>query len=156
MERLSSSVFRTTRLALPGMRAKPWGRIGNIASVHGLVASKKSAYVAKHGVVGPTRPSRWKPRRWKSPRNALCPGWVLTPLVNGRSISVLPKARSWEAARDALLATESSHRANSLLQAVRGSRVDSYVQTNCGASAWRSVEYGWRLGWRIITSSGAG
>lgn len=57
-----SSVFHTSRLALPAMREKNWGRIINIASVHGLVASKeKSAYVAaKHGVVGFTKSPRWR------------------------------------------------------------------------------------------------
>lgn len=76
-----SSVFHTTRLALPDMRARNWGRIINIASVHGLVASKdKSAYVAaKHGVVGLTKTIALETAQTGITCNALCPGWVLTP-----------------------------------------------------------------------------
>ena len=78
-----SSVFHTTRLALPGMRQRNWGRIINIASVHGLVASKeKSAYVAaKHAVVGLTKTVALETARSSITCNAICPGWVLTPLV---------------------------------------------------------------------------
>ncbi|MES1624149.1 SDR family NAD(P)-dependent oxidoreductase, partial [Escherichia coli] len=76
-------VFHTTRLALPEMRTRNWGRIINIASVHGLVASKdKSAYVAaKHGVVGLTKTIALETAQTGITCNALCPGWVLTPLV---------------------------------------------------------------------------
>jgi len=78
-----SSVFHTTRLALPGMKTKNWGRIVNIASVHGLVASaEKSAYVAaKHGVVGFTKVTALETALTGVTCNAICPGWVLTPLV---------------------------------------------------------------------------
>ncbi|CAI0775043.1 3-hydroxybutyrate dehydrogenase [Serratia entomophila] len=78
-----SSVFHTSRLALPGMRQRNWGRIINLASVHGLVASKdKSAYVAaKHGVVGLTKTLALETARTPITCNAICPGWVLTPLV---------------------------------------------------------------------------
>ena len=78
-----SSVFHTSRLALPAMREKNWGRIINIASVHGLVASKeKSAYVAaKHGVVGFTKSLALETARTGITANTICPGWVLTPLV---------------------------------------------------------------------------
>lgn len=70
-----SSVFHTTRLALPGMRQRNWGRIINIASVHGLVASKeKSAYVAaKHAVVGLTKTVAPKPRAAASPATPSAP-----------------------------------------------------------------------------------
>ncbi len=70
-----SSVFHTTRLALPGMRQRNWGRIINIASVHGLVASKeKSAYVAaKHAVVGLTKTVARKPRAAASPATPSAP-----------------------------------------------------------------------------------
>ena len=78
-----TSSFHTTRLALPGMRAKNWGRIINLASVHGLVASKeKAAYVAaKHGLVGFTKVTALETALTPITCNAICPGWVLTPLV---------------------------------------------------------------------------
>jgi 3-hydroxybutyrate dehydrogenase len=78
-----SSAFHTTRLAIPGMRAKNWGRIVNIASAHGLVASaQKSAYVAaKHGIVGFTKSIALETATSGITVNAICPGWVLTPLV---------------------------------------------------------------------------
>jgi len=78
-----SSAFHTTRLALPGMQARGWGRILNIASVHGLVASaQKSAYVAaKHGLIGFTKAVALETATSGVTVNAICPGWVLTPLV---------------------------------------------------------------------------
>ena len=78
-----SSAFHTSRLALPAMRAANWGRIINIASVHGLVASvEKSAYVAaKHGLVGLTKVTALENATTGVTCNAICPGWVLTPLV---------------------------------------------------------------------------
>lgn len=78
-----SSAFHTTRLALPSMKAKNWGRIINIASVHGLVGSaQKSAYVAaKHGIVGLTKVTALETASTGVTCNAICPGWVLTPLV---------------------------------------------------------------------------
>jgi 3-hydroxybutyrate dehydrogenase len=78
-----SSAFHTIRLALPKMKAANWGRIINIASVHGLVASaQKSAYVAaKHGIVGLTKVVALETAQTGITCNAICPGWVLTPLV---------------------------------------------------------------------------
>ncbi|MCV2348917.1 3-hydroxybutyrate dehydrogenase [Paucibacter sp. Y2R2-4] len=78
-----SSAFHTTRLVLPGMKQRGWGRILNIASVHGLVASaQKSAYVAaKHGLVGFTKTVALETAASGITVNAICPGWVLTPLV---------------------------------------------------------------------------
>lgn len=78
-----SSAFHTSRLALPQMRQRNWGRIINIASTHGLVASKeKSAYVAaKHGVIGLTKVVALETAQTDITCNAICPGWVLTPLV---------------------------------------------------------------------------
>jgi 3-hydroxybutyrate dehydrogenase len=78
-----SSAFHTTRLAIPGMRKKNWGRIINIASAHGLVASaEKVAYVAaKHGIVGLTKVVALETATTGITSNAICPGWVLTPLV---------------------------------------------------------------------------
>ena len=78
-----SSAFHTLRLAIPAMRQKNWGRIVNIASTHGLVASaQKSAYVAaKHGLVGLTKAAALETATTGVTVNAICPGWVLTPLV---------------------------------------------------------------------------
>jgi 3-hydroxybutyrate dehydrogenase len=78
-----SSAFHATRCALPAMQAANWGRIINVASVHGLVASaEKSAYVAaKHGVVGLTKVTALENATTGVTCNAICPGWVLTPLV---------------------------------------------------------------------------
>jgi 3-hydroxybutyrate dehydrogenase len=78
-----SSAFHTMRLAIPGMRRKNWGRVLNIASTHGLVASaQKSAYVAaKHGLVGLTKAAALETATTGVTVNAICPGWVLTPLV---------------------------------------------------------------------------
>jgi 3-hydroxybutyrate dehydrogenase len=78
-----SSAFHTMRLALPKMKQANWGRIINVASVHGLVASvEKSAYIAaKHGVVGLTKTVALETAPTGITCNAICPGWVLTPLV---------------------------------------------------------------------------
>jgi 3-hydroxybutyrate dehydrogenase len=78
-----TSAFHTTRLALPGMKARNWGRVINVASAHGLVASaQKSAYVAsKHGIVGFTKVVALETATTGITVNAICPGWVLTPLV---------------------------------------------------------------------------
>ncbi|NEX61872.1 3-hydroxybutyrate dehydrogenase [Noviherbaspirillum galbum] len=78
-----TSAFHTTRLALPAMKQRNWGRIINVASVHGLVGSaQKSAYVAaKHGIVGLTKVTALETAQTGITCNAICPGWVLTPLV---------------------------------------------------------------------------
>jgi len=78
-----SSNFHAIRAVLPGMRTRNWGRIINIASVHGLVASvEKSAYVAaKHGVIGLTKVVALETATTGITCNAICPGFVLTPLV---------------------------------------------------------------------------
>ena len=78
-----SGVFFGMKAAIPGMKAKGWGRIINIASAHGLVASpQKVAYVAaKHGVVGMTKVAAIELANHGITVNAICPGWVLTPLV---------------------------------------------------------------------------
>jgi 3-hydroxybutyrate dehydrogenase len=78
-----SSSFHTIRAALPGMKARKWGRIVNIASAHGLVASAdKVAYVsAKHGLIGMTKVVAMEAANAGVTCNAICPGWVLTPLV---------------------------------------------------------------------------
>ena len=78
-----SAAFHASRAALPGMLKRNWGRIVNIASAHGLVASaQKSAYVAaKHGLVGLTKVVALETATTGVTCNAICPGWVLTPLV---------------------------------------------------------------------------
>jgi 3-hydroxybutyrate dehydrogenase len=78
-----SAAFHAIRAALPHMKARNWGRIVNIASAHGLVASaQKVAYVAaKHGLLGMTKVVALETARSGITCNAICPGWVLTPLV---------------------------------------------------------------------------
>ncbi len=81
-----SAVFHCTRLALPYMRQSNWGRIINIASAHGLVASiNKAAYVAaKHGVIGLTKVTALETAKENITCNAICPGWVYTSLVENQ------------------------------------------------------------------------
>ena len=81
-----TAVFHATRAAVPGMKARGWGRIINIASVHGLVASiNKAAYIAaKHGVVGLTKTVALETAGTGITCNDICPGWVLTPLVQAQ------------------------------------------------------------------------
>lgn len=78
-----SAPFHLSKAALPGMRERGWGRIVNVASVHGLVASReKAAYVsAKHGLIGLTKVTALDNADAGVTANAICPGWVLTPLV---------------------------------------------------------------------------
>jgi len=102
-----SSAFHTVRAAIPGMKQRGWGRIINIASAHGLVASPyKSAYVtAKHGVVGFTKTIALETAEHGITSNAICPGYVKTPLVDGQ-IADTAKARGIseeEVVRDVLL-----------------------------------------------------
>ena len=81
-----SATFHATRLALPGMKARGWGRIINISSAHGLVASPfKAPYVAaKHGVAGFTKAVALEVAQHGITSNAICPGYVLTPLVQAQ------------------------------------------------------------------------
>lgn len=101
-----SAAFHTIKAALPGMKRRGWGRIINIASVHGLVGSAgKAAYVAaKHGLVGLTKVVALETANAGITCNALCPGWVLTPLVE-RQIDDLARQQgtSREEAKLALL-----------------------------------------------------
>jgi 3-hydroxybutyrate dehydrogenase len=91
-----SSAFHASRLALPAMKAANWGRIINVASVHGLVASaQKSAYVAaKHGLVGLTKVTALENATTGVTCNAICPGWVLTPLVQ-KQVDARAAANGW-------------------------------------------------------------
>jgi 3-hydroxybutyrate dehydrogenase len=101
-----SSSFHTIRAAVPGMKARKFGRIVNIASAHGLVASaEKAAYVAaKHGLVGLTKTVAIETANSGITCNAICPGWVLTPLVQ-KQIEARAKAsgRSIDEEKIALL-----------------------------------------------------
>ena len=108
-----SAVFHGTRLALPAMQKKNWGRIINIASAHGLVASaQKSAYVAaKHGIVGLTKSVALETATTGVTANAICPGWVLTPLVQKQidARAAEQKISVEQATRDLLSEKEPSH-----------------------------------------------
>lgn len=86
-----SSAFHTTAAAVGGMRKQGWGRIVNIASAHGLTASPyKSAYItAKHGVVGLTKTVALETAEDPITCNAICPGYVLTPLVEAQIPSTM-------------------------------------------------------------------
>ncbi|MDQ0071699.1 3-hydroxybutyrate dehydrogenase [Variovorax boronicumulans] len=98
-----TSAFHTTRLAIPAMREANWGRIVNVASAHGLVASaQKSAYVAaKHGIVGFTKSVALETATTGITSNAICPGWVLTQLVQ--------KQIDDRAAREGISATQAQN-----------------------------------------------
>src|SRR5262245_37822248 len=105
-----SAAFHTTRLAVARMRAKGWGRVINVASAHALVASPfKSAYVAaKHGIAGLTKTVALEVAEQGITANAICPGYVLTPLVE-KQIPDTAKARGLTEAqvkRDVLLAAQ--------------------------------------------------
>ncbi len=109
-----SSAFHTIRTALPGMQKRGWGRLVNIASVHGLVGSvNKSAYVAaKHGIIGLTKVVALENAESPITCNAICPGWVLTPLVQAQvdaraAAGNIPVA---EAERDLLIEKQPSAR----------------------------------------------
>jgi 3-hydroxybutyrate dehydrogenase len=91
-----SSAFHASRHALPAMRAANWGRIINVASVHGMVGSaEKSAYVAaKHGILGLTKVTALENATTGVTCNAICPGWVLTPLVQ-KQVDAKAAAHGW-------------------------------------------------------------
>jgi 3-hydroxybutyrate dehydrogenase len=109
-----SAAFHTTRLALPGMKRKGWGRVINVASAHALVASPyKSAYVAaKHGIAGLTKTVALEVAEQGITVNAICPGYVLTPLVE-KQIPDTARARGiteQQVVRDVLLAAQPTKR----------------------------------------------
>jgi len=97
-----SSVFHATRLSLPHMRRRGWGRIINIASAHGLVGSPfKSAYVAaKHGVIGLTKVTALETAEENITCNAICPGYVFTPLVEAQ---IEQQSRAHGVARESVI-----------------------------------------------------
>lgn len=109
-----SAAFHAIRAAVPGMKARNWGRIINVASAHALVASPyKSAYVAaKHGIVGLTKTVALETAEHGITANAICPGYVLTPLVE-KQIPATARARMLteeQVVRDVLLKAQPTHR----------------------------------------------
>ena len=128
-----SAAFHTTRLALPYMKQKKWGRVINIASAHALVASPfKSAYVAaKHGIAGLTKTVALEVAEQGITVNAVCPGYVLTPLVE-KQIPDTAKARGIteeQVRRDVLLASQPTK------QFVTVGQVAGLVQFLCSGDA---------------------
>ena len=103
-----TSNFHAIKAALPHMKARNWGRIINIASVHGMVGSvNKSAYVAaKHGVVGLTKVVALETAQTGVSCNAICPGWVLTPLVQRQIDDLATRERISAAEAQARLVME--------------------------------------------------
>jgi 3-hydroxybutyrate dehydrogenase len=99
-----TAAFHATRVALPSMKAKKWGRIVNIASAHGLIASAyKSAYVAaKHGIVGLTKTTALEVAEIGITCNAICPGYVWTPLVEKQ---IPDQMKAHGLSRDAVIKT---------------------------------------------------
>lgn len=109
-----SAAFHTTKAAVPGMKQRKWGRIINVASAHGLVASPfKSAYVAaKHGILGLTKTVALEVAEHGVTVNAICPGYVWTPLVE-KQIPDTARARGMteeQVKRDVLLAAQPTKR----------------------------------------------
>ena len=90
-----SSAFYTSKAALPGMRQRKWGRIINIASVHGLVGSvNKAPYVAsKHGIIGLTKGTALENAKTGVTVNAICPGFILTPLIQ-KQIEIIAEKKN--------------------------------------------------------------
>ena len=142
-----SSAFHTTRMAVPYMKSKGWGRIINVASAHALVASPfKSAYVAsKHGIMGFTKTIALEVAEKGITCNAICPGYVLTPLVM-QQIPDTAKARGIteeQVKRDVLLAAQPTKQFVTVEQ-VAGTAV--FLCTDAAASITGtniSVEGGW-------------
>src|SRR2546428_12461155 len=142
-----SAAFHTTRLALPAMKKKGWGRIVNIASAHALVASPfKAAYVsAKHGLAGLTKTVALEAAEHGITVNAICPGYVWTPLVE-KQIPDTAKARGMteeQVKRDVLLAAQPTKRFVAV-EEVAGLSV--VLATDASASvtgALLSIDGGW-------------
>ncbi|HET7912107.1 MAG TPA: SDR family oxidoreductase, partial [Pseudolabrys sp.] len=128
-----SSSFHTIRAAMPGMKARKWGRIINIASAHGLVASvQKVAYVsAKHGLVGLTKVVALEAANAGVTCNAICPGWVLTALIQ-QQIDARAKA-SDKSVRDAEIALLSEKQP--MLQFTKPESVGALVVFLCSDAA---------------------
>jgi 3-hydroxybutyrate dehydrogenase len=128
-----SAVFHCTREVLPGMLERNWGRIVNIASAHGVVASiNKAAYVAsKHGAVGLTKVAALETAETGVTVNAIAPGWVLTPLVEAQiQARAAAERKTIEQARLDLLAEKQPSR-----QFVTPAQIGDLVVFLCGPAA---------------------
>ena len=142
-----SAAFHTTKAALPLMIPKKWGRIINIASAHGLVASgEKAAYVAaKHGLVGLTKVTAIEAANQGVTCNAICPGWVLTPLVQ-QQIETRAKAQGIpvEKAREDLVREKQP-----MLEYTTPEQIGAFAVFLCGEAASTitgaalSIDGGW-------------
>lgn len=141
------SAFHTIRHGLPGMKANGWGRIINIASAHALIASPfKSAYVtAKHGIAGLTKTVALEAAETGVTVNAICPGYVLTPLVE-KQIPDTAKARGLteeQVINDVLLAAQPTKQFVTVDQVAS---LASYLASDAAASitgAMLSIDGGW-------------
>ena len=145
-----SSAFHTTRHCVPRMRDKGWGRIINVASAHALVASPfKSAYVAaKHGIAGLTKTVALETAEFGITVNAICPGYVMTPLVE-KQIPDTMKARGLtreQVINDVILDAQPTK------QFVTADQVASLVLYLCSDNAAQitganlSIDGGWTAG----------
>ncbi|HVE49681.1 MAG TPA: 3-hydroxybutyrate dehydrogenase [Casimicrobiaceae bacterium] len=142
-----SSAFHTTRLALPAMKARGFGRVINIASAHALVASPfKSAYVAaKHGIAGLTKTVALEVAERGITVNAICPGYVWTPLVE-KQIPDTAKARGiteQQVINDVLLQAQPTKR---FVQVDEVAALASFLASDAAASitgAIISIDGGW-------------
>lgn len=142
-----SSAFYGIREVIPVMKAQKWGRIINIASAHGLIASPfKSAYVAaKHGVLGLTKAVALESAEFGITCNAICPGYVLTPLVEGQ-IASTAKARSISpesVVRDVLLANQPTKK---FVKVQEVAEMVRYLSSDAAASVTGSsfsIDGGW-------------
>jgi 3-hydroxybutyrate dehydrogenase len=142
-----SSAFHTTRLALPYMKQKQWGRVINIASAHALVASPfKSAYVAaKHGIAGLTKTVALEVAEQGITVNAVCPGYVLTPLVE-KQIPDTAKARGIteeQVRRDVLLASQPTKKFVTVEQVAGLTIFLCTAQADSITGAMLPIEGGW-------------
>jgi 3-hydroxybutyrate dehydrogenase len=142
-----TAAFHTTRLALPAMKAAGWGRVINVASAHALVASPfKSAYVAaKHGIAGFTKTVALEVAEQGITVNAVCPGYVLTPLVE-KQIPDTARARGLteeQVVRDVLLAAQPTRKFVTVEEVAAFVR---FLSSNSAASitgAVLPIEGGW-------------
>jgi len=142
-----SAAFHTSKAVLPLMASRKWGRIINIASAHGLVASgEKAAYVtAKHGLVGLTKVTAIETANQGITCNAICPGWVLTPLVQ-QQIEVRAKAQGIpvEEAREDLVREKQP-----MLEYTTPEKIGAFVAFLCSEAASTitgaalSIDGGW-------------